>query len=100
MHQTKQAVLRVNRCDGLTEAAQDRKKTNKPFFINEMILNIDSCEGGLIFAPAEDVGAEHAANDVAQVGDVVDVRQCAGHQHVAFAFPRQTASRGENTQQI
>lgn len=41
-------------------------------------------------APAEDVGAEHAANDVAQMGDVVDVWQRTGHKHVPPAFLWQT----------
>lgn len=44
-------------------------------------------------APAEDVGAEHAANDVAQMGDVVDVWQRTGHKHVPLAFLWQTGGR-------
>lgn len=46
-------------------------------------------------APAEDVGAEHAANDVAQMGDVVDVWQRTGHKHVPLAFLWQTGGRAE-----
>lgn len=42
------------------------------------------------FAPAEDISAEDAANDVAQMGDVVDIWQRTGHKHVPFAFLRQT----------
>lgn len=45
-------------------------------------------------APAEDVGAEHAANDVAQMGDVVDVWQRTGHKHVPLAVLWQTGGRG------
>lgn len=44
-------------------------------------------------APAEDVGAEHAADDVAQMGDVVDVWQRTGHKHVPLAFLWQTGGR-------
>ncbi len=32
------------------------------------------------FLPAEDVSAENAADDVAQVGNVVNIRQGAGHE--------------------
>lgn len=44
----------------------------------------------LKFLPAEDISAEDAANDVAQVGDVVDVRQGAGHKQVSLALLWQT----------
>lgn len=40
--------------------------------------------------PAEDVRAEDAADDVAQMGDVVDVRQSTGHQNVSLALLWQT----------
>lgn len=44
----------------------------------------------LKFLPAEDISTEDAANDVAQVGDVVDVRQGAGHKQVSLALLWQT----------
>lgn len=42
------------------------------------------------FPPAEDISAEDAANDVAQMGDIVDIWQRTGHKHVPFAFLWQT----------
>lgn len=45
------------------------------------------------FPPAEDVSAEDAANDVAQVGDIVDVRQGTGHKHVSLALLWQTEKK-------
>lgn len=36
--------------------------------------------------PAEDISAEDAANDVAQVGNIVDIRQGAGHKQVSLAL--------------
>lgn len=35
-------------------------------------------------SPGENIGAENTANDVTQVGDVVDIRQCTGHKDVSF----------------
>lgn len=40
--------------------------------------------------PAEDISAEDAADDVAQVRDVVDVRQGAGHKQVPLPLLWQT----------
>ncbi len=45
--------------------------------------------------PGEHVGAEHTADDVAQVWHVVNVRQSAGEQHVSLSFLRETE---KNTQ--
>lgn len=42
------------------------------------------------FLPAEHISAEDAADDVSQVGDVVDVRQGTGEQDVPLAFLWQT----------
>ena len=44
----------------------------------------------LCILPAEDISAEDAANDVAQVRDVVDIRQGTGHKEVSFALLWQT----------
>lgn len=40
--------------------------------------------------PGEDVSTEDTADDVAQVGDIVDIRQGAGHQDVFLALLWQT----------
>lgn len=42
------------------------------------------------FLPAEDISTEDTANNVAQVGDVVDIRQGAGHKQVSLALLWQT----------
>lgn len=42
------------------------------------------------FLPAENISAEDAANDVTQVGDVVDIRQGTGHKQVSLALLWQT----------
>lgn len=41
----------------------------------------------------EHVGAEHTADDVPEVGDVIDIRKCAGDQYVAAAGNRQLRQR-------
>lgn len=48
--------------------------------------------------PAEDISTEDAADDVAQVGDVVDIRQSAGHQQVSLALLWQTDRTGKKTE--
>lgn len=52
------------------------------------------------FLPGEDVSAEDTANDVAQVGDIVDVRQGTGHQDVSFALLWQTEEKKQNLDQV
>lgn len=42
------------------------------------------------FLPAEDVPAEDAADDVAQMRDIVDVWQGAGHKDVSLVLLWQT----------
>lgn len=50
----------------------------------------DGRQSAFKFLPAEDISAEDAADDVAQVGDVVDIRQSAGHKQVSLALLWQT----------
>lgn len=45
------------------------------------------------FLPAEYVSAEDAADDVAQVGDVVDIRQGTRHKEVSLALHWQTEKK-------
>ena len=40
------------------------------------------------FIPCKDIGAEDASDDVAEVGDIVDVGEGGGHQDIAGAIPR------------
>lgn len=44
----------------------------------------------MFFLPAEDICAEDAADDVAQMRDVVDVWQGTGHKNVSLALLWQT----------
>lgn len=45
------------------------------------------------FLPAENISTEDTANDVAQVGDVVDIRQGTGHKQVSLALLWQTENK-------
>ena len=40
------------------------------------------------FIPCKDIGAEDASDDVAEVGDIVDVGKGRGHQDIAAAVSR------------
>lgn len=41
-----------------------------------------------VMLPGEHISAEHATDDVAKVRHVVNVRQCAGYQHITLPFLR------------
>jgi len=43
--------------------------------------------------PREHIGAEHTADDVPEVGDIIDIRKRAGDEYVAAAGDRQLRRR-------
>lgn len=47
--------------------------------------------------PGKDIGTEHATNDVPKVGDVVDVREGTGDEHIPFPSHRQPSKEEENS---
>lgn len=48
--------------------------------------------------PGEDISAEDTADDVSQVGDVVDIRQGTGYQDVSLALLWQTGEKKRRTE--
>lgn len=50
--------------------------------------------------PGKDISAEHATNDVSKVGDIVDIREGAGDEHISFPSHRQPGREGGKEQSM
>lgn len=45
-------------------------------------------------SPGKDVSTKHATNDVPKVGDIVDIREGTGDEHILFPSHRQPGRKG------